>query len=164
MSNFCVNYLTIIGTDSTELERFHNVITNNNDSVNKSFLLTTKTTDEFIFDVAVNYGNKYDLLTKHNTNIQLFAELSEMFPTLTIKLIYAIYNNDYYGRAIFRNGTVKHKQLTESDFSLITNTQYGDEFDIEFYIYKDIESDSKEEVVEYMFDDLYSAEDEEFRF
>ena len=153
MSNFCVNYLQIIGTDSNEIERFQNLITNNNDSVNNSFLLTTKTIDEYIFDVAINDENSYDLLTKNNTNIQLFKEISEMFPTLTIKLVYAIYNNDYYGRVTFENGTVKHKQLTESDFELIT--EYC-ESNVEIYIYKDLESESREEVIEYLFEDLYS--------
>jgi hypothetical protein len=157
MSNFCVNYLQIIGTDSNEIERFQNLITNNNDSVNNSFLLTTKTIDEYIFDVAINDENSYDLLTKNNTNIQLFKEISEMFPTLTIKLVYAIYNNDYYGRVTFENGNVKHKQLTESDFELITEyCESNVVYEINIYKYKDFESESREEVIEYLFEDLYS--------
>ena len=153
MANYCVNYLTIIGTDSVELERFQNLITNNNDSVNNSFLLTTKTTEEYIFDVAINDENSYDLLTKNDTNIQLCKEISEMFPTLTIKLVYAIYCSHYYGRATFENGTVKQKQLTETDFELITEIRY---YDDKIYKYKDFESESREEVIEYLFEDLYT--------
>jgi hypothetical protein len=155
MSNYCVNYLQIIGNDSNEIERFQNLITNNNDKTNNGLLLETKTTSEVIFDVYINDDNRIDFLTKYTTNIDMFKELSELFPTLTIKLEYMELGYDVFGKATFENGTVKHKQLSESDFELITECCDSD-VDIETYKYKDFESESREEVIEYLFEDLYN--------
>lgn len=155
MANFCANYLQIIGTDSNKIEIFQNLITNYNNKTNLGLLLETKTTSEVIFDVYINDDNRIDFLTKYTTNIELFKELSELFPTLTIKLEYMELGYDVFGKATFENGTVKHKQLTESDFELVTEIT-DNNLDVEIYVYNDFESESREEVIEYLFEDLYN--------